>query len=148
MFNVDKILKAEKRKGVWWIRVKWEGWSEPTEERRKDLLEDCTPAVRKLVLEECAHAVTRRRTVEIEDEDEFTFSASSDDNEGARDGEATGEFLVREGTQNSGPCPSLSMSFADLIAGTRVEDQPSDWTELKLAMATVQLQVEAIMLMM
>ena len=37
---------------------------------------------------------------------------------------------------------------ADLIAGTRVEDQPSDWTELKLAMATVQLQVEAIMLMM
>ena len=77
MFNVDKILKAEKRKGVWWIRVKWEGWSEPTEERRKDLLEDCTPAVRKLVLAECAHAVTRRRTVETEDEDEFAFSASS-----------------------------------------------------------------------
>ena len=59
-----------------------------------------------------------------------------------------GEFAVREDMRNSRPCPSLSMSFADLIAGTKVEDQPSDWTELKLAMATVQLQVEAIMLMM
>ena len=135
MFNVDKILKAEKRKGVWWIRVKWEGWSEPTEERRKDLLEDCTPAVRKLVLEECAHAVTRRRTVEIEDEDEFTFSASSDDNEGVHDDEANGEFVVCD-------------DFADLTAATKVEDQSSGWTELKLAMATVQLQVEAVMLMM
>ena len=147
IYEVEKILKAEKRKGVWWILVKWEGWTEPTEERRKDLLQDCTKEVRRLVLEACAHAVTRQRSVRIEDDEEFTYSASSDDDESetTKDESPIGEYVINEkaGLDDLG----LSCTFEALLSCSDVIDQPCQRNEVKLSVAKIRLGIEALVLM-
>ena len=98
MYPVEKILKAEKRGGVWYVLVKWEGWLQPTEERRKDLLKDCSQEVRKMVADECARAQMGKRAVTIEDVDEFDDELSSESEDetpaSASEDDENGQYMM------------------------------------------------------
>ena len=97
LWEVESILKAEKRSGIWYIKVKWEGWADPTEERRSELLsQGCSVEVRHLVMEACANARMRKRTVTTEDDEEFESAESSDgEDETAEDSALDGQYCMQ-----------------------------------------------------
>ena len=98
------------------------GWTDITTEKRKDILLEAGAEVRRMVREACARAVMRKRTVETEDYDEFTYSDQSDDDEEA---ETTGVYSVysvrqepREGYEFA--MAELQLTEADFMAAISV----------------------------
>ena len=77
LYEVERILKAEKRSGIWYVTVKWEGWTRPTEEPRRVLLDGAKGSI----LEACARAQMKNRTVQTESQEEYVSSDSSDEEE-------------------------------------------------------------------
>ena len=53
-YEVEEIMAAERRGKSWWVLVKWMGWNKPTWEARADILDDCTPEVKRGVYDACA----------------------------------------------------------------------------------------------
>ena len=81
-YDVEDILGATKRGGVWYVTVKWAGWRMPTEERRKDLLENAGEDVQRDVRKAVASArLGNRHTVVADDSDEADLEAAEDEDD-------------------------------------------------------------------
>jgi len=56
-YEVETVLSAYKVGKRWMIRIKWEGYTQPTDEPRVEILRNCTPEVRRAIRHACATAI-------------------------------------------------------------------------------------------
>ena len=92
-YEVEEIIKAEKRGGRWNLLVKWRGWSEANWEPRKEFLEECGEDVRKMARQAVAAAVLKHRGHTIMDGESSSEEEDPDVNDDSSPALA-GSFLI------------------------------------------------------
>ena len=68
-YEVQDVIGAIKRGKHWYVKVKWQGWAEPTEERRVDILDGCGSDVKQMVRKACAAAHLNNRAYQIDEQE-------------------------------------------------------------------------------
>ena len=123
-YEVESIIKAYKVGQRWRVLVKWEGYVQPTEESRADILQDCSPLVRQWIREACAAAILSRHGP--------TMESAIDGDDELGDGDEMEETDVVNGEQ------CFLMSTDDLTFDPTEVDcllTPGDYHILRVAMA-------------
>jgi hypothetical protein len=69
-YEIDRVVSAEKRKGKWYLMIKWRGYAQLTEEPRSEIYKSATAAVRREIERAIKVAGMPNRSTEEDDHSE------------------------------------------------------------------------------